>query len=194
MSARSGRGRRVGGSRPQCYRTNRVRGHQVGGHVGATMDVKRNGPSPTSKTKGTCRELLEIEPALWTFTRTAGVEPTNNLRRKTIASRGDAEKDIGRESVGGRNGVDGAAADGGDDDAIAGTKPTPVFRGVGASSACKNEATVASAAGARRRSIDARPRVTRCIAQLYGPILGAWRHRRRPAHQCLTSLTTATLR
>jgi transposase len=31
-----------------------------------------------AKTAGTCRELLAIEPALWTFVRIEGVEPTNN--------------------------------------------------------------------------------------------------------------------
>jgi transposase len=31
-----------------------------------------------AKTAGTCRELLEVEPALWTFVRVEGVEPTNN--------------------------------------------------------------------------------------------------------------------
>lgn len=29
-------------------------------------------------TAGTCRELLAVEPALWTFVRVEGVEPTNN--------------------------------------------------------------------------------------------------------------------
>jgi len=31
-----------------------------------------------AKTAATCRELLAIEPALWTFVRVEGVEPTNN--------------------------------------------------------------------------------------------------------------------
>jgi transposase len=31
-----------------------------------------------AKTAGTCRELLAVEPALWTFVRVEGVEPTNN--------------------------------------------------------------------------------------------------------------------
>ena len=31
-----------------------------------------------AKTAGTCRELLGVEPALWTFVRVEGVEPTNN--------------------------------------------------------------------------------------------------------------------
>ena len=32
----------------------------------------------SAKTAGTCRELLAVEPALWTFVRVEGVEPTNN--------------------------------------------------------------------------------------------------------------------
>src|SRR5262249_50107003 len=31
-----------------------------------------------AKTAGTCRELLAVEPALWTFVGGGGVEPTNN--------------------------------------------------------------------------------------------------------------------
>src|SRR5262245_33399157 len=31
-----------------------------------------------ARTAGTCRELLAVEPALWTFVRVEGVEPTNN--------------------------------------------------------------------------------------------------------------------
>ena len=30
------------------------------------------------KTAATCRELLQVEPALWTFVRVEGIEPTNN--------------------------------------------------------------------------------------------------------------------
>lgn len=31
-----------------------------------------------AKTAGTCQEVLAVEPALWTFVRVAGLEPTNN--------------------------------------------------------------------------------------------------------------------
>jgi transposase len=37
-----------------------------------------------SKTAGTCRELLKLEPAMWTFARIAGVEPTNNSGERAI--------------------------------------------------------------------------------------------------------------
>lgn len=37
-----------------------------------------------AKTAGTCRELLKLETALWTFTRVAGVEPTNNAAERSL--------------------------------------------------------------------------------------------------------------
>jgi transposase len=37
-----------------------------------------------AKTAGTCRELLAIEPALWTFVRVEGVEPTNNAAERAL--------------------------------------------------------------------------------------------------------------
>jgi transposase len=37
-----------------------------------------------AKTAGTCRELLAVEPALWTFTRVEGVEPTNNAAERAL--------------------------------------------------------------------------------------------------------------
>ena len=37
-----------------------------------------------AKTAGTCREILKLEPALWTFVRTHGVAPTNNGVERAI--------------------------------------------------------------------------------------------------------------
>jgi hypothetical protein len=37
-----------------------------------------------AKTVGTCRELLAVEPALWTFVRVAGIEPTNNAAERAL--------------------------------------------------------------------------------------------------------------
>lgn len=37
-----------------------------------------------SKTEATCRELLKLEPAMWTFVRLAGVSPTNNASERAI--------------------------------------------------------------------------------------------------------------
>jgi hypothetical protein len=48
------------------------------------MDTNTAERSPTSKTKNTCAELLAIEPALWTFVRVAGVEPTNNAAERAL--------------------------------------------------------------------------------------------------------------
>ena len=37
-----------------------------------------------AQTAATCRELLQIEPALWTFVRREGVEPTNNAAEQAL--------------------------------------------------------------------------------------------------------------
>ena len=37
-----------------------------------------------AKTAGTCKELLAIEPALWTFAGVQGVEPTNNAAERAL--------------------------------------------------------------------------------------------------------------
>jgi transposase len=39
---------------------------------------------PCAKTAGTCREILTVEPALWTFARVAGIEPTNNAAERAL--------------------------------------------------------------------------------------------------------------
>jgi transposase len=36
------------------------------------------------KTAATCREILKIEPSLWTFAATEGVEPTNNDAERAL--------------------------------------------------------------------------------------------------------------
>jgi transposase len=36
------------------------------------------------KTAATCRELLALEPALWTFVRVEGIEPTNNAAERAL--------------------------------------------------------------------------------------------------------------
>lgn len=38
------------------------------------------------KVEGMCREILKLEPALWTFVRIAGVSPTNNSAERAIRS------------------------------------------------------------------------------------------------------------
>jgi transposase len=37
-----------------------------------------------AKTAGTCRELLTVEPSLWTFARVEGIEPTNNAAERAL--------------------------------------------------------------------------------------------------------------
>ena len=37
-----------------------------------------------AKTEAVCRELLAVEPALWTFVRVEGIEPTNNAAERAI--------------------------------------------------------------------------------------------------------------
>jgi transposase len=37
-----------------------------------------------AKTAGTCREILAVEPALWTFACVEGVEPTNNAAERAL--------------------------------------------------------------------------------------------------------------
>jgi transposase len=40
--------------------------------------------STCAKTAGTCRELLVVECALWTFARVEGIEPTNNMAERAL--------------------------------------------------------------------------------------------------------------
>jgi transposase len=37
-----------------------------------------------AKTAGVCRELLTVEPALWTFVRVEGIDPTNNAAERAL--------------------------------------------------------------------------------------------------------------
>ena len=39
---------------------------------------------PLAKTVRTCRQLLQLESALWTFVHTPGVEPTNNAVERAL--------------------------------------------------------------------------------------------------------------
>jgi transposase len=39
---------------------------------------------PVAKAARFCRNLLEVYPALWTFARVEGVEPTNNRAERTL--------------------------------------------------------------------------------------------------------------
>lgn len=42
------------------------------------------GENPVGSTLSTCRQLLKVEPAMWLFVTTEGVEPTNNAAERAI--------------------------------------------------------------------------------------------------------------
>ena len=46
--------------------------------------LRRGQSNPDRKTAGLCRELTKWWPALWTFTRVEGVEPTNNVAERAL--------------------------------------------------------------------------------------------------------------
>lgn len=46
--------------------------------------LRRGSVCGHSKTQATCREILKLEPAMWTFVRLAGVSPTNNASERAI--------------------------------------------------------------------------------------------------------------
>lgn len=48
----------------------------------AVLDLLREGHHADDKTKTFCHNLREVEPALWTFLRVEGVEPTNNAAER----------------------------------------------------------------------------------------------------------------
>jgi transposase len=46
--------------------------------------LRRGQESPDRKAAGLCRELSKWWPALWTFARVEGVEPTNNVAERAL--------------------------------------------------------------------------------------------------------------
>ena len=50
----------------------------------AALPIEADEKSPLAKTVRTCRGLLKVEPALWTFVYTVGVEPTNNVAEQAL--------------------------------------------------------------------------------------------------------------
>jgi transposase len=51
---------------------------------GANYEIGSQEKTPLAKTVRTCRQLLKVEPAMWLFVTTAGVEPTNNAAERAI--------------------------------------------------------------------------------------------------------------
>lgn len=50
----------------------------------ALLPIDPDEKTPLAKTVRTCRRLLKVEPALWTFVDTSGVEPTNNAAERAL--------------------------------------------------------------------------------------------------------------
>lgn len=50
----------------------------------AALPIDSDEKSPLAKTVRTCRRLLKVEPALWTFVANVGVEPTNNAAERAL--------------------------------------------------------------------------------------------------------------
>ena len=48
------------------------------------MHLRAGVSCPVPRVAGRCREILELEPALWTFVKVAGVEPTNNAAEHRV--------------------------------------------------------------------------------------------------------------
>lgn len=50
----------------------------------AALPIEPDEKSPLAKTVRTCRRLLKVEPALWTFVCIDGVDPTNNAAERAL--------------------------------------------------------------------------------------------------------------
>lgn len=50
----------------------------------ASLPIEPGEKTPFAKTVRTCRRLLKVEPALWTFVYTNDVEPTNNAAERAL--------------------------------------------------------------------------------------------------------------
>jgi len=48
------------------------------------LPIANTEKTPLAKTIRTCQQLLQVEPALWTFVQTPGVEPTNNAAEQAL--------------------------------------------------------------------------------------------------------------
>ncbi|XGV96675.1 MAG: IS66 family transposase [Leptolyngbya sp. BL-A-14] len=51
---------------------------------GAGYPIAKDEKTPLAKTVRTCQQLLKVEPALWTFVTTEGIEPTNNAAERAL--------------------------------------------------------------------------------------------------------------
>lgn len=51
---------------------------------GAGYAIAKDEKTPLAKTVRTCQQFLKVEPALWTFVTTVGIEPTNNAAERAL--------------------------------------------------------------------------------------------------------------
>lgn len=51
---------------------------------GAAYEIGPREKTPLAKTVRTCKMMLTVEPAFWTFVTTEGVEPTNNSAERAL--------------------------------------------------------------------------------------------------------------
>lgn len=65
-------------SRPRFWREMRPLRHRV------ERRLRRGAQGTAGKTAGTCRDLVQLAPALWTFIDVPGVEPTNNAAERAL--------------------------------------------------------------------------------------------------------------
>jgi transposase len=49
-----------------------------------SLPIANTEKTPLAKTIRTCQQLLQVEPALWTFVQILGVEPTNNAAERAL--------------------------------------------------------------------------------------------------------------
>jgi len=60
------------------------RSYMVSIRLQVYQHLKRGAACADPQTAATCQELLKVEPALWTFVRQEGVEPTNNAAEQAL--------------------------------------------------------------------------------------------------------------
>jgi transposase len=64
---------------------NRMR-QEISSAVAAAIEIGSKETTPLAKTVRTCRKLLQVEAALWTFVYHDSIEPTNNSAERALRS------------------------------------------------------------------------------------------------------------
>ena len=60
------------------------RGFQQELERAAALPISSKEKTPLAKTVRTCRQILKVEPALWTFVHHPSLEPTNNAAEQAL--------------------------------------------------------------------------------------------------------------